>query len=280
MTPSGCNGVRVAEGKPAVSVTGTVVALISTHSSGAAYPGQAGVGTWGGARNRADRVSFALTRAQVENTIDAAWFAFAAGVPFNRHITVHWQHAGIPDEGAAAATGGLIKLMSQFLQKRGERFAYVWVRENDEGDGQKGSHVHILAYVRPTVAAAFTAMQRRWLRRITGKPYRAGTIHTARIGGTVRAATAAPEVYRVNLVKIVAYVVKGAAADLGAELGLERCGEGGRVTGKRASRSQLLRDGNSKYNIRLFERDALDEEFRTFACSRQPGCMSQNSGQS
>jgi len=243
MTLSDCNGVRVTEGKPALSRTGTVVAIIHTHSSGVAYPELASLSTWGGARNRADRVSFALTQAQVENTIDAAWFALSAGVPFNRHITVHWQHAGIPDEAAAAATGAFIKLMSQFLQKRGERFAYVWVRENDEGDGQKGSHVHILAYVRPGVAAAFTARQRRWLRRITGKPYRAGVIHTARIGGTLRAATAAPEVYRINLAKIVAYILKGATAGVAASLGLARSREGGRVVGKRAGQSQILRQG-------------------------------------
>lgn len=220
-----------------------VVASTNTNSSVAAYPEPANVSRWGGARNRADRVSLILTRAQVENTIDAAWRAVAAGVPLNRHITIHWQHAGIPDEAATTATGALIKLMSQFLQKRGERFAYVWVRENDDGDGQKGSHVHILAHVRPGVAAAFTAMQRRWLRRITGKPYRAGVIHTARIGGTLRAATAAPDVYRINLAKIVAYILKGATAGVAASLGLARSRDGGRVVGKRAGQSQVLRQG-------------------------------------
>lgn len=217
---------------------GTPLATYTSSKSGTADCETAPVSTWGGARNRANRVSHELTAAQVAATIDAAATAWARGMPFNRHITIHWERAGVPDSRAAVATGAFLKLVRQFLRSRGERFAYVWVRENDAGDGSKGSHVHILAYVRPDAAAAFTAMQRRWLRRVTGRAYRAGVIRTARIGGRLRTATAAPEVYRANLAAIVAYVLKGALPDATRARDLVRYSDGGRIIGKRVGRSQ------------------------------------------
>jgi hypothetical protein len=229
MPSPGPRDVAPVEGETPIAATGTTVASIF-GSRVAAFPGVAKVRTWGGARNRADRV-----------TIEAASIAAAAGIPLNRHITVHWERAGVPDNRAAAATGAFIKLASQFLQKRGEPFAYAWIRENDDGDGCKGSHVHILAHVRPDAAAAFVRMQRRWLERVTGNPYRAGVIRTRRIGGWLRAAETAPELYRENLGAIVSYVVKGASSEAASALGLERHGEGGRIIGKRSSRSQNLR---------------------------------------
>jgi hypothetical protein len=239
MPPPGPRDVAPVEGETPIVSVGTTVANMNT-SRVAAFPGVAKVRTWGGARNRADRMTVELTLAQVAATIEAAQIAAAAGIPLNRHITVHWERAGVPDNRAAAATGAFIKLASQFLQKRGEPFAYVWIRENDDGDGCKGSHVHILAHVRPDAAAAFVRMQRRWLERVTGNPYRAGVIRTRRIGGWLRAAETAPELYRENLGAILAYIVKGASSEAATALGLERHGEGGRVIGKRASRSQNL----------------------------------------
>ena len=228
------------DGETPIAPTGTDVAVYSKIYGGSAYLETGLAKTWGGARNRADRVSVELTLTQVQNTIEAVRFAVAAGVPLNRHITVHWQEAGVPDNRAAAATGAFLKLASQFLQKRGERFAYVWVRENDDGDGCKGSHVHILAHVRPGSAAAFVGRQRGWLRRVTGNAYRKDVIETARIGGTLRAAETAPELYLENLGAVLAYVVKGASKEAATAAGLVRHGEGGCVIGKRASRSQNL----------------------------------------
>ena len=230
---------------------GTSLAIYTSSKSGTAGCSSAVGRSWGGARNRADRVSLSLTAAQVAAVIDAAATAWTRDMPLTRHITVHWERAGVPDERAAAATGALLKLASQFLQKRGQAFAYIWVRENDDGDGSKGSHVHILAHVPLVAAAAFTAMQRRWLRRVTGRSYQAGVIRTTRIGGTLRTATTSPEVYGVNLAKIVAYVVKGASMDAAAGFGLGRRGEGGSVLGKRVSRSQNLGYRDSRCPIAL-----------------------------
>lgn len=193
---------------------------------------------WGGARNNATRTSDSLSLEQTANIIAAAQFAAAIGLPFNRHLTIHWQQAGIPDELAAWATGRFLKLAGDWLNKLEKTLAWAWVREN--GDG-KGSHVHILLHL-PT-GTRLGNMQRRWLRLITGKPYSASTIKTARIGGTAGAAQTAPVAYQINLAAVVTYVLKGTSPAAARELGLERLERlepGGRIIGKRAATSQNI----------------------------------------
>jgi hypothetical protein len=156
-------------------------------------------------------------------------------MPFNRHLTIHWQQAGIPDERAARATGRFLKLAGDWIAKRGGRVAWAWVREN--GDA-KGSHVHILLHL--PAGTRIGALQRRWLRSITGKPYSASTIKTARIGGTAGAAQSAPVAYRANLASVVAYVLKGVSPAAARKLELQRLEAGGRIIGKRAATSQNI----------------------------------------
>ena len=103
----------------------------------------------------------------------------------------------------------------------------------------KGSHVHILMHV-PLGAAWTYWRSRRWLERVTGRPYRKGVIHTSRIAGAVRAHVIAPERYLANLSVVVAYIVKGAAAGAATALELKRSQEGGRIVGKRVGWSQSL----------------------------------------
>lgn len=136
-----------------------------------------------GSLRRVSRVP--LTVKQTAEIIEAARFAASIGLPLNRHLTIHWEAAGVPDSRAAAATAAFLTLARDWLRKRGAPFAWVWVREN--GDG-KGSHVHFLMHCRPALARGFAGMQRRWLRRVTGKPYRARVIRTVRIGGALTAA--------------------------------------------------------------------------------------------
>ncbi|MEN3976448.1 hypothetical protein [Emcibacter sp. SYSU 3D8] len=221
-------------GNPPAAETGTDLALYTKTLGGVPFPSPARQ-TWGGARNRRDRVSHALTLKQATNIIEAARYAIRIGLPFNRHITIHWETAGIPDSRAAWATGRYLKLMGDWVAKQGGCIAWVWVREN--GDG-KGSHTHILVHV--PAGLPIGSIQRRWLRRITGKPYKAGTIHTTRIGGTLAAAQAVTEAYLANLGEAVAYVLKGASADSAAALGLDKLEPGGSIIGKRTATSQNL----------------------------------------
>jgi hypothetical protein len=194
--------------------------------------------SWGGARNRADRVSHALPLAKAKSIIAAAYKAQASGLAFNRHVTIHWTAAGMADDQAAAATGRLIKLMSDWLRTKGSKAAWLWVRENDTGDGSKGSHVHILLHSPDTLP--IDRMWRRWLRKVTAQPYRVGTVHTSRIGGTVNCYQSNPALYAVNLDAVLAYLCKGVNSHDGATLGLPRTEPGGRVTGKRAAWAQCL----------------------------------------
>lgn len=199
---------------------------------------------WGGRRNTASRTSDWLSLNQAANLIAAAQFAAAAGMPFNRHVTIHWEEAGIADERAAWATGRFLKLAGDWIAKRGglelnqkhsSRFAWGWVRENGQ---RKGSHVHILLHL--PAGTRIGSMQRRWLRSITGLPYSASTIKTARIGGTAGAAQSAPVAYEVNLAAVVRYILKGASPNAARELGLERLEASGRIMGKRAATSQNI----------------------------------------
>lgn len=199
---------------------------------------------WGGKRNNASRTSNSLSLSQAANIIEAAQFAAAAGMAFNRHLTIHWQQAGVPDEQAAWATGRFLKLAGDWIAKRGglelnqeqsSSFAWVWVRENGE---RKGSHVHILLHL--PAGTQIGAMQRRWLRAVTDLPYSASTIKTTRIGGTAGAAESAPAAFQTNLAAVVGYILKGTSPNVARELGLERREAGGRIVGKRAATSQNI----------------------------------------
>jgi len=210
---------------------GTERANYSKISSGASSPER----RWGGKRNSAARTSESLSLNQAANIIATAKYAAAISLPLNRHLTIHWEQAGIPDERAAWATGRFLKLAGDWIAKRGGRIAWAWVREN--GDG-KGSHVHILIHV--PAGARLGDLQRRWLRTITGRAYKRSTIETRRIGGTAGAARAAPAHYQLNLSAVVGYVLKGVGAATAVTLCLERHDEGGQIVGKRAATSQNI----------------------------------------
>ena len=236
-------------GKPPVGSAGTDIAILDLIRSGVALAGPGALSSWGGARNRADRETRCLSKLQAKNIARAAGHALQMGWPLNRHVTWHLEKSGVAPRGGANAIGRFLKLHRQFLASRGEPFACVWVREDDDGDGMKGAHVHILMHVPSFTAPAVTGRQRRWLRMVTGQPYRTGSLHTSRIGGTVRAAESSPDLYRVNLAAVLAYVLKGAepgasaalaASDnpFVASLALSRQGEGGHVIGKRCGWSE------------------------------------------
>lgn len=194
--------------------------------------------SWGGKRLRAGRTSDALTLRQANAVIDAAYRAMRHGQPFNRHVTIHWQAAGVDDAHAAKATGDLIKLASDWLRTKGIARAWAWVRENDYGDGSKGSHVHILLHCPKAVPIG--RMWRRWLRKITGRPYRKGVLHTSRIGGVLNSHDTSLDHYQTNLNTVLAYVVKGVSQAHAAKMGLPRQEAGGRIIGKRAGWSQNI----------------------------------------
>lgn len=210
----------------------------NTYKSVVPVDGKPRVFKRGGARCRKSRVSRFLTKAQVSSLARAILCAVQLGLPLNRCITIHWERAGIPEAKSAWATGQFLKYLRDWLRKRKLSFSYVWIRENDYGDGSKGDHVHILVHI--PKGQTIGRLQLRWIKRITGRTYRKGVIQTGRVGGTADAAVASPEHYNVNLLYVGHYVLKGGSQAVSEALGLGRWGEGGRVIGKRCGMSRNL----------------------------------------
>ena len=226
-------------GKALSGRTGTARANIHSSNVHGHFSVSAVKATHGGARNRAGRTSNALTEKQVRAIFAAVADASAIGLPLNRHWTVHWSKAGLTDDQACAATSTLLTLVRDWLRKQGQRFACVWVRENDHGDQSKGSHVHIMLHV-PAELKWCGWRNRRWLERVTGRPYVSGTGQTGIIGRRKSAAEASPDSFRANLAVVAGYVVKNAPSGILRALGVIRRGECGVVIGKRWGRSAAL----------------------------------------
>lgn len=218
-----------------IARTGTALA-INYVTSGVPTLSAKGMGR-GGARNRADRQSYALTVAQIANLKAAERHAEKIGLPFNRMISIHWEGAGVPLAGMAKATGRFTDLMVKTLARHGSGAAWLWTHEN--GDG-KGGHCHMLAHVPADLVSRLTALQRGWLRRITGQPYRARVIHSKPIGGRLGLETGNPDLHAVNLEAALAYVLKGASPEAASQFHLKRLEPGGRVIGKRCGTSQNI----------------------------------------
>jgi len=203
--------------------------------SGAPFDGKPALSGHGGARLRADRTSDCLTAKQARAIMLASLAAERIGEPFTRMVTIHWEKLGIADHQAANANGRLTKLASDWARRRGGRVLWAWARENGIG---KGSHVHILlACPRHLLIGR---MWLRWLRSITGSPYRVGAVNTRRIGGTLSAPARDPAAYHQHLFKAATYVCKGVRPEEAAGLGILRTEFGGRVIGKRSAVCQPL----------------------------------------
>ena len=218
-----------------ISGTGTAVAISYLRLGVAAHlPCSTGRG---GARNRADRESHALTSAQIANLEAAERHARAIGLPFTRMITIHWQAAGVALADMVKATGRFLDLLTKALARNETKTAWLWTLEN--GD-RKGGHCHLLVHVPAALVSILTKLQKGWLRCITGKPYRARVIHSKPIGGRLGLEAGNPELHSINLAVALSYILKGADAKAAEQFGLARLEAGGRIVGKRCSTSQNI----------------------------------------
>ena len=197
---------------------------------------------WGGARKRKHEFSDALTRAQCLAILASVDAMIARGTPPNRFLTVHWEKLGVAPADAFDKQSSFFNLARDWARKRGHEIAYVWIRENDFGDGMKGEHVHILLHIpEPLLPVIIRSMTRRWLLRVTGGKYRKGAARFDTIGQRASDYRNALAIYRENLSKLmVGYLLKGASRQAARELGLPRWDDGGRIVGKRWGRSQKL----------------------------------------
>jgi hypothetical protein len=145
--------------------------------------------------------------------------------------------AGVPPEHMARAIGRFTDLLTKALARHGSSTAWLWVHENGE---DKGGHCHLLAHVPPALVPLVVGLQRGWLRRITGEPYRARVIRSRPIGGLLGLEEGNPALHAINLVAALSYVLKGASEAAAEKFNLERLERGGRIVGKRCATSQNI----------------------------------------
>lgn len=191
----------------------------------------------GGARNSADRESHALSTAQIRNLKAAATHAHTIGLPFTRMITIHWEAAGVPLSGMATATGRFTDLLAKLVVRHVGSTTWLWTHESGPG---KGGHCHLLVHVPATLVRRLTALQRGWLHRITGQPYKARVIFSKPVGGRLGLERGNPELHAHNLEAALAYMLKGASPAAAAAFHLELLQPGGRIIGKRCGTSQNI----------------------------------------
>lgn len=210
---------------------------INTFILGAAANSTCALSRRGGARNRADRESHALALTQIVNLIEATRHAEMIGLPFTRMTTIHWQAAGVPLEAMAKATGRFLDLLSKTLSRHRRPMTWLWVHENGRN---KGGHCHLLAHIPPDLVPVVTRLQKRWLRRVVGKPYRSRVIRSKPIGGRLGIETGNPALHAANLETALRYVLKGANAEAAALFDLDKIEPAGRIIGKRCGVSQNI----------------------------------------
>ena len=192
-------------------------------------------GSWGGARNRADRTSDGLTDKQVVQLVRAAKQAVTTGRVFQRHWTVHYGKAGIQPHDGARFVGKLLDLVSKQAKRDGGQLTAIWVRECASS---KGEHVHILMHL-PT-EMSLRNRTRRWI-EAAGGTYRPGVSKVTIIGGTLSKIEADIDQRRcANAENVVRYVLKAASEAEGARVGLQRLQDGGCIVGKRCGWTQNI----------------------------------------
>lgn len=187
----------------------------------------------GGPRNRADRVTTALSKAALTELAAATDFARQTGLAFNRHTTIHWDAAGVSDP--LRATRRFLKLLGDAVRAAGGSFAYVWVRENGYG---KGEHVHILWHG-PADLPVFKRRVKSWLKLCGGAPRR-GVCLTRSIARWLGEARTGSEYYQANLWWVLDYLAKGGNADARKTLAVQHNEPGGPIVGKRCGTSAKI----------------------------------------
>jgi hypothetical protein len=215
---------------------------VGAHSTEQQQADRSRIG-WGGARNRS--ISTGLSLKNIEAIFRAAERADATGRPFNRFVTVHWSALDVDDGDAARMTGRLIKLASDWCATKGVKMPWAWVRENDDGDGSKGSHVHILLHCPADLLIG--RLWRRWIRRVTNRPYCKGAVRSEVIGRTLNTCMTNPTLYADDLQRLLNYVCKSLCCADAAGLGIPSREPAGRIIGKRAGWWQIRDRSRNPY---------------------------------
>lgn len=222
---------KIAGGNSPFRQSGTAFATIDKKPSCDRSPTK---GTWGGARNRADKSSWHLSRKQCLDLIDAGDFAETIGLRFNRHWSIHYAKAGIAERDAMRFIGHLLKLAGDCARRHSGQLAAIWVREGGEG---KGGHVHILLHLPPGLS--LKGRTRKWIGVAGGRCVRRVS-RVRPVAGSVSAATHGGAYYRQNVGNVRRYLLKNVEETMGVRLGLILRGQSGLVIGKRCGWTQNI----------------------------------------
>jgi hypothetical protein len=209
----------------------------------------AGKGTWGGARNRAERQSDKLQDDKIGELISAANFALTTGRTFQRHWIVHYGKAGIAEHDATRFIGKLLDLLNKQARRAGGELSAIWVREMASG---YGGHVHLLIHLPPGLL--LQNRTRRWIKaaggtckgsvslvkRIGGRLPKAESFHSSTRGRARDVGSDLQSHRRANAENVVRYLLKSASPETGERLGLKYHGRGGTVIGKRCGSTQNI----------------------------------------
>ena len=187
----------------------------------------------GGRRNSGLRSSSCVSESQATELLEAASYAAAEGMPFNRFTTIHWDAASV--KAPLAATSDLLKALSEAVRRMGGQFAYVWVRETGPS---KGEHVHIVWHG-PVVFPSLREVISRSVIASGGNRVR-GVRKTLTIGRSLAAASSVSAHYRLNRDEVMDYCLKGTVTESLERAGVRRIEPGGVVVGKRCGRSNNI----------------------------------------
>jgi hypothetical protein len=207
-----------------------------------------------GGKRKAKGQTRGLSDSNVKAIINAGAASLAVGAPLNRFVTVHWGALGLGDNEGFKATSRLMTFARDWLRDRGVKANWLWVRENDDGDGSKGSHVHWLLHLPETYREAFNGRLQSWCIKAAGADrYVKNAIKSLPVGRHVDTHATAPDLYCANLRKVLNYVLKGLtpqASQMAAErlnaiwagngAAMPNVGTGGVVIGKRVGFSRGL----------------------------------------
>lgn len=183
----------------------------------------------GGARNKADRQSWHLSAPDCQKLLDADRRAMAAGLPFNRYITIMFARCGIDPAANGNAAGAFIKLAADWLRPFGYPLAWAWVQESSL---KNGAHVHMVLHVPPALDSLFHPMPTRWTKAVITGRYEQGTVETQRIRGA-RSIADDPADYRDSTTRKLHYMLKAAPLPVAKQFGLKWHSRPCLVIGKR-----------------------------------------------
>lgn len=108
-----------------------------------------------------------LTLAQLENNWAALGHSARIGLLPNETFDIHFHKGGIadPHNQARISLQEFLKSARQWVERKGEQTAFIWVLENRGDGGGHGIHAHVLFHLPPKLAVRFHQLKPRWARK-------------------------------------------------------------------------------------------------------------------